>query len=84
MSDSMTIEHTHHDPLSAGSRCIECHMPKTGENAVAAEARNHTFDFISPSDTIARGDPNSCNSCHTDKNPEWALEYVKKWYPKTK
>jgi hypothetical protein len=27
--------HTHHDPLSAGSRCIECHMPKTGNSCHA-------------------------------------------------
>jgi predicted CXXCH cytochrome family protein len=77
-------DHTHHEPLSAGSRCIECHMPKTGENSVTAEARNHTFNFISPADTVKNGDPNSCNSCHTDKTPQWALTEVKKWYPKLK
>jgi predicted CXXCH cytochrome family protein len=75
-------DHTHHGPLSSGSRCIECHMPKTGENSVAAEARNHTFNFISPADTIKNGDPNSCNICHADKTPQWALAEVKKWYPK--
>jgi hypothetical protein len=49
---------------------------------VKAEARNHTFNFISPADTIKKGSPNSCNTCHTDKTPEWALDSVKKWYPK--
>ena len=77
-------DHTHHDSLSTGSRCIECHMTKTGKNSVAAEARNHTFDFISPADTIKLGVPNSCNTCHSDQTPEWALEYTKKWYPKSK
>lgn len=77
-------EHTHHAPFSAGSRCIECHMPKTGENSVKAEARNHTFNFISPTVTIKNGDPNSCNVCHADKTAAWALEEVKKWYPKLK
>lgn len=74
-------EHTHHAPLSTGSRCVECHMPKTGSNAVAAEARNHTFEFISPSDSIKYGVPNSCNGCHADRTPRWALDVVKKWYP---
>jgi predicted CXXCH cytochrome family protein len=74
-------DHTHHDPLSAGSRCIECHMPKTGENSVAAEARNHTFAFVSPSDSIKYGSPNSCNGCHADQTPQWARDQVKKWYP---
>jgi predicted CXXCH cytochrome family protein len=77
-------DHTHHAPLSTGSHCIECHMPKTGENTVAAEARNHTFDFISPAATIKDGDPNSCNGCHADKTPQWALALSKKWYPKLK
>ena len=77
-------DHTHHAPLSAGSRCIECHMPKTGSNSVAAEARNHTFDFVSPTATVKNGSPNSCNTCHADKTTEWALTEVKKWYPKLK
>jgi predicted CXXCH cytochrome family protein len=77
-------EHTHHAPLTTGSQCIECHMPKTGSNSVKAEARNHTFNFISPAETLKSGSPNSCNTCHADKMPEWALAEVKKWYPKLK
>ena len=71
--------HTHHDPVSVGSRCIECHMPKTGKNAVAGESRNHTFDFISPRDTVKYGAPNSCSGCHGDKTPAWAMSFLKKW-----
>jgi predicted CXXCH cytochrome family protein len=77
-------DHTHHGLTSAGSRCIECHMPKTGSNAVAGEARNHTFNFIPPSETIKSGDPNSCNGCHGDKTSQWAQAQVEKWYPKRK
>jgi predicted CXXCH cytochrome family protein len=81
--NSKTVaEHTHHAAFSAGSRCIECHMPKTGENSVKAEARNHTFDFISPAETIKNGDPNSCTGCHADKTPQWALDTVTRWFPK--
>ena len=81
--DAVTA-HTHHGPLSTGSSCIECHMAKTGSNAVLGEARNHTFDFIPPADTIATGDPNSCNACHADKSPEWADGFVKEWWAKVK
>ena len=85
-------EHTHHSPTSTGSQCINCHMTKTGENSVGAEARDHTFNFISPAVSISNGDgkdeskriPNSCNVCHADKTPEWALSKVKTWYPKLK
>ncbi len=76
-------EHTHHAPTSVGSRCVECHMPKTGKNSVAGESRNHTFDFISPTVTIKYGAPNSCNGCHADKTPQWALSKVEQWYPKS-
>jgi predicted CXXCH cytochrome family protein len=77
-------DHTHHDPLSTGSQCIGCHMPKTGSNSVSNEARNHTFNFISPAETIKDGDPNSCNLCHTHETPQWAMEKVKEWYPDLK
>lgn len=81
---AVLADHTHHAAASTGSRCIECHMPKTGENSVAVESRNHTFEFISPAQTIKNGDPNSCNICHADKTPEWALTAVEKWYPAKK
>ncbi|MAG93036.1 MAG: cytochrome C [Planctomycetaceae bacterium] len=72
-------EHTHHAPESAGSRCIECHMPKIGKNSVMGESRDHTFKFISPADTIKHGAPNGCNVCHADKTPKWALSELEKW-----
>jgi len=74
-------DHTHHAPNSAGSRCIECHMPLTGKNSLAGESRNHSFQFISPAETIALGVPNSCNGCHNDKPPQWALSELEKWSP---
>lgn len=77
-------DHTHHAVTSTGSQCISCHMPKTGENSVGAEARDHTFNFVSPSTSIGTKNPNSCNLCHSDKTPEWSLEFVKKWYPTLK
>jgi predicted CXXCH cytochrome family protein len=72
-------EHTHHEASGLGSRCIECHMPKTGKNAVKWDARDHSFTFISPLATIRNGTPNGCNNCHQDKTPEWALKEVINW-----
>jgi predicted CXXCH cytochrome family protein len=77
-------DHTHHAALSVGSRCIECHMPKSGKNAVPGESRNHTFAFLSPADSIKYGVPNSCNACHVEKTAQWALAEVKRWYPAKK
>jgi predicted CXXCH cytochrome family protein len=72
-------EHTHHEANSQGSRCIECHMPKTGKNALKWDARDHSFTFILPLATIRDGTPNGCNNCHSDKTPEWALKEVMEW-----
>lgn len=84
LKEKTLTEHTHHSATSTGSRCIECHMPKTGENSVAAESRNHTFNFISPAVTLQNGNPNSCNLCHKDQTPQWSLGHVTKWFPKLK
>ena len=72
-------EHTHHEAAGPGSRCIECHMPKTGKNAVKWDARDHSFNFVSPLSTVSFGTPNGCNNCHTDKSAEWASEEITKW-----
>ncbi len=72
-------EHTHHAPESTGSKCIECHMPKTGKNANKWDARDHSFTFISPVSTKKSGVPNGCNNCHNDKTTQWAIDQVAKW-----
>ncbi len=71
--------HTHHKRESTGSRCVECHMPRTGKNAEKWDARDHSFSFVSPSDTIRHGVPNGCNNCHEDREPGWAQAEVEKW-----
>jgi predicted CXXCH cytochrome family protein len=76
-----TIEaHTHHKETSAGSECIACHMPQIEtEGPPNTFVRSHTFKFIAPFATAKYKIPNSCNSCHTDKTPEWAAEAMKHW-----
>lgn len=74
-------EHTHHPQTSPGSQCIGCHMPRTGENAVDFESRNHTFAFVPPKVSLDGKTPNSCNICHPDRPTKWAIDEVAKWYP---
>lgn len=75
-----TIEaHTHHKAGSTGNECVGCHMPKIEQTIADVNVRSHTFKFIPPSMTDKFKMPNSCNSCHTDKNPAWAIEELKKW-----
>jgi predicted CXXCH cytochrome family protein len=75
-----TIEqHTHHKAGSAGSECVGCHMPKIEQTIADITVRSHTFKFIPPQATENYKIPNSCNSCHTDKDVQWTKDALKSW-----
>jgi len=75
-----TIEqHTHHAAGSTGSECMNCHMPKIEQEMTTTNVRSHTFKFIAPGDAERLKMPNSCNTCHTDKNAAWANDALKTW-----
>jgi predicted CXXCH cytochrome family protein len=71
--------HTHHKPDSAGSLCVSCHMPAIEQTLGDVKVHAHTFRFITPADTQATNIPNSCNLCHANKTPQWALDALKHW-----
>ncbi len=73
--------HTRHEVDSEGSSCIECHMPKTGRHLRSSPltVRTHIFGFITPDDTRRYGVPNSCTSCHDDKDLDWAEASLREW-----
>jgi predicted CXXCH cytochrome family protein len=72
-------EHTHHKTGSAGSECIECHMPKVTRTTVNVYIRSHTFRFITPAVTEQYKIPNACNLCHADKSTQWATAALLRW-----
>jgi len=72
-------EHTHHKAESAGSSCIECHMPKIATTLGDVMVRSHTFHFVSPAITEANKVPNACNACHKDKPASWTMEALRGW-----
>ena len=59
--------HTHHAASSAGSSCVECHMPRT-VLSIKAEIRDHSMSVPVPENTIRHGIPNACNQCHKDRD----------------
>jgi formate-dependent nitrite reductase cytochrome c552 subunit len=71
--------HTHHKAASAGSQCVECHMPRIAQTIDTNNVRSHTFRFISPAMTEQYKIPNPCVSCHKDKSNGWAMNELKKW-----
>lgn len=71
--------HMFHTPETAGGRCVDCHMPET-VYMQRDPRRDHGFPIPDPLMTIEHGIPNACNRCHTEKDAQWALGYVKAWY----
>jgi len=72
--------HSFHSP-GKGDRCVDCHMPLTTYMQRHAR-RDHGFTIPDPLLTKQHGIPNACNRCHADKDADWALAAVDKWYGK--
>jgi predicted CXXCH cytochrome family protein len=72
-------QHTHHAEKSAGSACVECHMPRT-VFSIKAQIRDHAMSIPAPENTLRHGIPNACNVCHKDRGADWALDRMKAWY----
>lgn len=70
--------HTHHRPLSHGSACVDCHMPRT-TYALFKAIRSHriTRPVV---DTREGAAPNACNLCHLDQSTAWAAAWLARWY----
>ncbi len=72
-------KHHFHKVGSAGSRCVECHMP--GRTYMVVDPRrDHSIRIPRPDLSVKLGTPNACTNCHTDKSAVWASEFVNKWY----
>src|SRR6266508_1561589 len=71
---------TRHGAGSAGSACVECHMPKT-VISIKSTMRDHTMSVPAPENTVRFGIPNACTECHSNKPAAWAGETLKGWWP---
>lgn len=73
--------HTHHEPGSAGSRCVNCHMPPLVIEGGHGQVRDHTISIPSIENTRRHGLPNACRSCHLTEYPGWEYPHFEAWYP---
>ncbi len=71
--------HTFHSAESTGSQCVNCHMPQT-TYMQRHPRHDHGFTIPDPLMTKQFGIPNACNKCHADKETDWTLAAVEKWY----
>ena len=69
--------HAHHPPDSEGTRCINCHMPKTQFAQMVRS--DHSMLPPTPATTIAYESPNACNLCHKDQDAQWSDRWVRQW-----
>jgi predicted CXXCH cytochrome family protein len=68
-----TPQHHFHQEKTAGSFCVDCHMPATTYMQVDAR-RDHSLRIPRPDLTESIGTPNACNQCHSDKDAAWASQ----------
>jgi hypothetical protein len=73
------VAHTHHSAESSGSRCYNCHMPRTTFGLLHA-MRSHQVSSPTVHESIAYGRPNACNLCHLDQTLGWAAQHLHAWY----
>lgn len=76
-------EHTHHPIDSAGSRCMNCHMPHT-VYGIQKTSRSHTISSPAVATTLETGRPNACNLCHLDHTLEQTANQLTEWYGQPK
>jgi predicted CXXCH cytochrome family protein len=74
-----TEKHHFHRAGSAGSRCVDCHMPARTYMGVDPR-RDHGFRVPRPDLSMKLGTPNACTDCHAKRPARWAAEQMRRWY----
>jgi tetratricopeptide (TPR) repeat protein len=74
-----TPDHHRHEPGTAGTRCVDCHMPAE-TYMVVDPRRDHSFRVPRPDLSVTLGTPNACADCH-DESAGWAAQRVAEWFP---
>ncbi len=71
--------HTFHSAETAGSQCVNCHMPRTAY-ALFGAIRNHEVSIPKVAASAGYGVPNACNLCHLDQTLSWTQDRLGDWY----
>ena len=74
--------HHNHSEDSAGAQCVNCHMPETTYMKID-KRRDHGWHIPRPDFAKNIGTPDTCLSCHEDKNSEWSYKVTQSWFPKS-
>jgi len=73
--------HTHHSADSAGSHCLNCHMPKKNLGLAYELTRYHRIGSPTDRERVEGDRPLECALCHTDKSvDELASTMERLWH----
>ncbi|MGK0498523.1 MAG: putative CXXCH cytochrome family protein [Oceanicoccus sp.] len=79
-ADQYAVEkHHNHSAESIGAQCVNCHMPETTYMEIDAR-RDHGFHIPRPDLAKQLGTPDTCLTCHADKNSGWSSHHVNTWF----
>jgi predicted CXXCH cytochrome family protein len=73
--------HHQHQDNSTGAQCVSCHMPETTYMEID-NRRDHGWHKPTPSIAKKFSTPDTCLSCHENKDSDWSSQYVSKWFNK--
>jgi predicted CXXCH cytochrome family protein len=74
--------HHQHQKNSDGAQCVSCHMPETTYMQIDKRA-DHGWHIPRPDIAKQLGTPDTCLSCHKDKNSLWSNAKVELWFPQS-
>ncbi len=70
--------HHHHEPGTAGARCVSCHAPERTYMEVDPR-RDHSFRVPRPDLSMELGTPHACADCHEARGASWAASVIDGW-----
>ncbi len=74
--------HTHHAPESAGSRCLNCHMPKKNLGLAYELTRYHRIGSPNAKERVERDRPLECALCHSARSVDQIVRTMERWWGK--
>ncbi len=74
--------HTHHAPETAGSRCLNCHMPRKNMGLSYELTRYHRIGSPNDPARVERDRPLECALCHADRSVDQIVSTMERWWKK--
>ncbi|HET7545794.1 MAG TPA: cytochrome c3 family protein, partial [Polyangiaceae bacterium] len=72
--------HTHHPNGSAGSHCLNCHMPKKNLGLAYELTRYHRIGSPTDRERVEGDRPLECALCHTDKSVDELVSTMERFW----